>query len=185
MDLERPNDIELMERLKKGQTQAFDLLVARYQQPLFGFFQRMGVGLADREDLVQDVFLRLFSSRSRYTPCAKFTTFLYTLARHVWVDYRRKNGKRQAVDLEETNSGLAPNEDFLWKDNQMDVQEALEFLPEKLRMVVVMSIYQALKYQEIAEILEIPVGTVKSRMHFALKQLKETLSAKETRQRRD
>lgn len=167
-----PTDAELMAKTRAGDQAAFMTLVRRHQEPLLNYFRRLGA-YNDAEDLVQDTFLRVFKYRFKYQPVAKFTTFLYTLGRHAWADSLRKTMRREklqdvleeeAPGSDERSMGRAPA--------AMDAQAALDALSDKLRPVVVMSLYQGLRYEEIAEILEIPVGTVKSRMFVALSQLK-------------
>jgi RNA polymerase sigma-70 factor (ECF subfamily) len=130
----------------------------------------------DDEDLVQETLLRVFRYRFKYRPVAKFTTFLYTVARHAWADGLRKAMRREAL-YERAATELSASDDGAGKrlHAAMDAQTALEQLSEKLRVVIVMSLYQGLKYDEIAETLDIPVGTVKSRVFTALSQLKEIL----------
>ncbi|MBN1268679.1 MAG: RNA polymerase sigma factor, partial [Kiritimatiellae bacterium] len=107
---------------------------------------------------------------------AKFTTFLYAVARSAWLDWCRKEGRRRDFreryeqELEGQAGTRAPR-----PGTRLDIQQALDALPDKLRVVVVLSIYQGLKYAEIAEALDIPEGTVKSRMHLAMAQLREHL----------
>ncbi len=178
MDWECLSDIDLMTKVQQGHLCAFDAIVHKHQHSLFNFFRKIGVSSLEAEDLTQEVFLRLFSYRKEYKPLAKFTTFLYTLAHHVWVDYLRKNKSRiSATSLPEMDT-LQEAIFFSYSDKS-DLQEALNTLPEHLRSIVVMSIYQRLKYQEIADILKIPLGTVKSRMFCALRQIKEICNAKE------
>jgi RNA polymerase sigma-70 factor (ECF subfamily) len=168
------SDIELMQALAGDDPEAFGILIDRYQQPLLNFFLRLGV-YHDSEDLVQETFLRLYKSRMRYQPKAKFTTYLYRIAKTVWIDrYRkvqRQSDLREKYGNEKTGPA-DPNDRHQW----MDVQEAVQALPDKLRPVVVMSIFQGFKYAEIAEVLEIPEGTVKSRMSLAMKALKDQLN---------
>jgi RNA polymerase sigma-70 factor (ECF subfamily) len=76
------SDRDLMGMVKLGQREAFEILVCRYQRALLNFFSRMGANIGDAEDMVQETFLRVFKYRFKYRPLAKFTTFLYTLARH-------------------------------------------------------------------------------------------------------
>jgi RNA polymerase sigma-70 factor (ECF subfamily) len=170
-------DVDLMALVKEGRQSAFSELVRRYQQPLLNFFRRMGV-YNDAEDLVQETFVRLFKYRLRYKAKGKFSTFLYMMARQIWIDYLRKRTRRQelAKDLQEKDIDEAASRS---KDEKKRaaVREAIEALPERMRLVVVMSVYQGLKYQEIAEILEVPEGTVKSRMFHALRNLKGLLDA--------
>ena len=166
------DDIALMARVRKGDEGAFAQLVARHEMPLVNFFRRLGAYQV-AEDLAQDTFLRLFRYRTRYRPSAKFTTFLYTLARHAWVDHLRQIARRERIvergriewpTSDDATSGVARA--------RLDAQAALATLSEKLRVVVVMSLYQGLGYAEIAKALGIPVGTVKSRMFLALRQLR-------------
>jgi RNA polymerase sigma-70 factor, ECF subfamily len=168
-------DPELMRLVGTGDQDAFVVLIRRHQQPLLNFFRRLGA-YNDAEDLVQETFLRVFRYRFKYRPVAKFTTFLYTVARHAWADGLRKAMRREAL-CERAATELPASDDSAGKrlHAAMDAQTALEQLSEKLRVVIVMSLYQGLKYDEIAGILDIPVGTVKSRMFTALSKLKEML----------
>jgi len=166
-------DETLMLKTAAGDTWAFATLVKRHQDPLLNFFRRLGV-YTDAEDLVQETFVRLYNYRDRYRPTAKLTTFLYTIARHAWIDGLRKV-KRQEAFVEElqADSPTSSEGGMRLVALRMDAQQALQQLPEKLRSVVVLSLYQGLRYEEIAAVLGIPVGTVKSRMFNALNQLKE------------
>jgi len=171
------SDSEAMERAGQGHPEAFEILVRRYQDDLLNFFRRMGVN-SDAEDLVQESFVRIYRHRQNYQPTAKFLTFLYAVARSVWIDWVRRQSRRRdllthyAEHLAAREAGNAPH-----LRSGPDVQAAVESLSEKLRLVVVMSIYQGLKYEEIAEALHIPVGTVKSRMSLAFSQLREFIYA--------
>lgn len=171
---QEPGDTDLMRQIRDGNRDAFETLIRRHQRGLMNFFRRMGAH-TDAEDLVQITFLKVFQYRFNYREKAKFTTFLYTLARHAWIDGLRKSKRREELmaewgqweDVADTASAARPG-------LHMDTQEALNRLPEKWRSVVVMGICQGLPYAEIASILNIPVGTVKSRMFMALQRLKES-----------
>ena len=167
------SDFELMDQLRQGDPEALAALVRRHQQSLLNFFARLGAYI-DAEDLTQDTFVRVFRYRFRYRPSAKFTTFLYTLARHARADHLRRMKKQETVFERVANetgdgSGIQPAD----AGARMDVGEAVDLLPEKLRLVVVLSVMQGLPYDEVGAILDIPVGTVKSRMFLALRQLRE------------
>lgn len=168
------SDAELMVRTGLGDRGAFAELVRRYQRPLLNFFRRVGARMDEAEDLVQETFLRVYAYRERYRPSGKFSSFLYVLARHAWADFARKGARGPKADMEALAGSAVPG-GHSRTDARLDVQEALGSLSEKLRMVLVLSIYQGLKQEEIAEALGIPVGTVKSRMHLALKRMKELL----------
>lgn len=164
-----------------GQREAFEQLVRRHQQPLLNFFLRSGVDW-DAEDLVQQTFIRLYGYRQRYRPRAKFTTFLYLLARQVRIDElrRRRRQKRlreQAREQAELAAAAAPAAaDVGFSD---ELQQALGRLSPRHREVVVLGVLQELEYAEIARILKIPAGTVKSRMFNGLRDLRRYLESDE------
>ncbi|MEI7898712.1 MAG: sigma-70 family RNA polymerase sigma factor [bacterium] len=172
------DDAALMLRARANDRNAFAVLVTRHQKMLLNFFARSGVQY-DCEDLVQQTFLRLYRYRERYTPTAKITTFLFLLARQVWIDElrRRKRHARLADGLaaEPHPEFVEPEAAQAGASGSMDLDQALASLPEALRQVVELGVYQDLPYAEVAEILEIPVGTVKSRMFNALARLRAFL----------
>ena len=169
-----PSDIELMERSSREDLEAFETLVDRYQKKMLNYFLRMGV-YTDGEDLVQETFVRLYRYRDRYRPTAKFSTFLYTIARTVWIDRVRKSDRQTRLKEAVSNELATPPEKKTATGARMDVRHAVASLPEKLRAVVVLNVFQGLKYQEVATVLDVPEGTVKSRMHTAMKELKDLL----------
>ena len=144
----------------------------KFEKNLLNFFWRQGVSHLEREDLVQETYLRLWRYRREYKPTAKLSTFLFLMARQVRIDALRRRTRRE-------------NREELWAKEQPtsegpkvfgvreDVRWALARLSEPLRDVIELGVFQDLPYAEVAEILGIPVGTVKSRMHNALKELKE------------
>lgn len=174
-DCTQDPDVTLMLEVAKGSEAAFAELVGRHQNLLLNFFVRMGA-LSHGEDLVQETFVRLFRYRQRYRPSARFSAFLYHLARNVWADHGRKiiRMDRLAAEYEKVSQEPPRSEP---PGAGLDVQHALEQLSPKLREVIVLNIYQGLRYQEIADALGIPLGTVKSRINLALSALREILHA--------
>lgn len=172
-----------MALVRHGERGAFVVLVRRHQKSLLNFFRRMGARSDEAEDMAQETFLRVFGYRDRYEPTGKFTNFLFVLARHVWADAGRRSQRRPEVPSETLDEGPAPDERGAPRaEARVDVEAALAQLSEKLRSVVVLSVYQGLEYARIAEILAIPVGTVKSRMHLAMRRLREAFGVEvETR----
>ena len=166
-----------MARAGAGDTAAFAALIRRHQNGLVNFFRRLGAH-SEAEDVAQETFLRVWRYRARYRPTAKFTTFLFTLARHAWADHLRRAQKQERV-VECFGAEVAPHDGGAQHaaPHRLDAQVALAALPEKLRLVVVMSLYQGLKYEEIGVALAVPVGTVKSRMFLAMARLKELFDA--------
>ena len=144
----------------------------KFEKNLLNFFWRQGVSYSEGEDLVQETYLRLWKYRREYKPTAKLSTFLFLMARQVRIDAlrrltRRENREENWGKEQPTSEGpraFGVREDVRW---------ALAKLSEPLRDVVELGVLQDLPYAEVAEILGIPVGTVKSRMHNALKELKD------------
>ncbi len=168
------DDFALMAQVREDREDAFRLLLERHRRPVLNYFARMGAS-HHGEDLAQETFVRLWNYRKKYKPSAKFTTFLYVLARHAWLDFVRRQIRfklfsdryREEIPVS-TDGGIGRLR------RNLDVQAALEKLSPKLREVLVLAVHQGLAYDEIAEILRIPVGTVKSRVFNALATLQET-----------
>ena len=165
-------DVQCMAKVAAGDLTAFEHIVARHQKSLLNFFARMGAQ-SECEDLVQNTFVRLYQFRDRYQPTAKFTTFLHVLAYRVWADMGRKAQRREklAVELRVVAETVETAADE--PAPGIDVEAALDTLSPKLRDVVVLHFYQGLPYQEIADVLQIPLGTVKSRLHLAINALRD------------
>jgi len=143
----------------------------KYEQNLLNFFWRQGVSHFEGEDLVQETYLRLWNYRREYAPTAKLSTFLFLLARQVRIDALRRQTRRERREEDwgkeqpsAVPSAVCEREDVRW---------AVSRLSEPLREVVELGVFQELPYAEVAEILGIPVGTVKSRMSNAIRRLKE------------
>ena len=148
----------------------------KFEQKLLNFFWRQGVSRSEGEDLVQETYLRLWRYRRDYRPTAKLSTFLFLLARQVRIDALRRQTRRAGREQgwgAEREKALRPESVTAPVDSREDVRWALARLSESHREVVELGVFQDLPYAEVAKILCIPVGTVKSRMHNALKELKE------------
>ena len=143
----------------------------KFEKNLLNFFWRQGVSLSEGEDLVQETYLRLWKYQADYRPTAKLSTFLFLLARQVRIDALRRQTRRE--NREGSWIREQPTIQEPVNDCREDVRWAVARLSDPLREVVELGVFQDLPYAEVAEILGIPVGTVKSRMHNALKQLKE------------
>ena len=144
----------------------------KFEKNLLNFFWRQGVSYSEGEDLVQETYLRLWKYRREYKPTAKLSTFLFLMARQIRIDALRRQTRRENREVrwgEEQPTSEGPKAFGV----REDVRWALAKLSEPLRDVIELGVFQDLPYAEVAEILGIPVGTVKSRMHNALKELKE------------
>ena len=184
------SDEELLERFCRGQTETFGVLVRRYERELYGYLRRYLGDASLAEDVFQNTFLQVYVKSGQYEPGRPVRPWLYTIATHQAIDAMRRNGRHQAVSLDETwaeggegeiagllellqSRGPSPVEAATAQERREQVRASVERLPEFLRQVLILAYYQGLKYREIADILDIPVGTVKSRLHAALVKLQE------------
>lgn len=149
----------------------------KFRRNLLNFFWRSGVSPFEGEDLVQETYLRLWKYRREYKPTAKLSTFLFLLARQVRLDALRSDTRRERRERE-WGSGRTDVQEAAPVGEREDVRRAVARLPESMRDVVELGVFQDLPYAEVSEILGIPIGTVKSRMYNAIRKLKEMLDDK-------
>ena len=187
------SDEELLARFRKGQQDAFGVLVRRYERELYGYLRRYLADSSLAEDVFQNTFLQLCVKIDSYAPGRPVRPWLYTIATNQAIDALRRHGRHQAVSLQGLRTeGAAGTDDLAGsleskaagppeivqeEERRLAVRAAVDRLPDFLRQVVILGYYQGLKYREIAEILDIPLGTVKSRLHAALQKLHETWRA--------
>ena len=182
-------DAALMLRVKRGDRAAFVALVEKYKQPLHNFIHRTLRDETEAEDLAQNVFLQVYKSRDRYERTAKFSTWLFTIARNLCLNEIRRRSRHPAESLEETRG---ENEDqpsrqyedkkvFLATDNVLHselagkIEEALAGLPENQRTAILLCRQDELSYEEIAEVLDCSLSATKSLIHRGRETLKEKL----------
>ena len=176
-------DEALLRRVAEGCQRSFVLLAKRHERELFRLFRLLGADAHEAEDCAQETFLRLFSYRSRcVSGNGGVSWLLYRIARNVRADCLRKKLRSPGPIVRGCDvDALAAAEDLARTDARLDLEAALQALPEKLRLVVVLNIFQGLRYREVAATLGIPLGTVKSRMHLALLRLREVLGVPSSR----
>jgi RNA polymerase sigma-70 factor (ECF subfamily) len=187
---------DLLARYRDGDARAFRELVDRYRDRMVQFFYRLCWDRDRAEDLTQNLFLKLMLGSRQYRPEGRMETFVYRVATNLWIDHYRQQRPRprfhsfdQAVlpgDDEPTTIDYAgdaptPPQQLADGEERAALRRALERLTEPHRLVFELAVYQERPYAEIAELLGIPVGTVKSRMHNSVHALKELLGAAEPR----
>lgn len=194
VDLTGCSDEDLLAQYCKGQTEAFGVLVRRYERELYGYLRRYLGDASLAEDVFQNTFLQLFTKSNQYEQGRPVRPWLYTIATHQAIDALRRNGRHQALSLnqEQRDAGdgdirnllelmesraPGPLDQVQGEERRLFVRAGVEQLPDFLKQVVILAYYQGLKYREIAEIMDIPVGTVKSRLHAALTKLHEAWAA--------
>lgn len=163
------SDEVLMLEYQSGSRAALEELFARYRDPLYGFFRRRLLSKDRAEDLTQETFLAVMRATARYEPRALVRTYLYGIAMNLLFAERRKQFRDASVDsFSEPTTGEHP-EAVLW------VRQALGKLDTSEREIVMLREYEQLSYAEIAELLELPVNTVRSRLFRARLALKNYL----------
>ena len=164
-------DEELMLQVREGVGEMLGVLFDRYQLPLFNFYCRLSGDRAVSEDLVQDVFFRILKYRQSYRPGTPFRAWMYQIARNARHDYRRKHP--EATPLDPETLPTTASIDIAESEQQAALlHKALLMLPEEKREVLILSRFQELKYDQIARLLDCEVGTIKVRVHRALRQLR-------------
>ena len=180
--VEQDPDVELMLRVKQGDEDAFGELMRRYRRRLASFFYSLCWNADTAQDWAQEVFVRLWLARGRYEASGRLKSYIFRIARNHWLTVLRKRKCRpepmflaEMWQPETSESGLERLLIKRYEDRR--IKSAIADLPEHYRLVFVLSHFQDMKYSEIAEVLEIPVGTVKSRMSSAVRKLREWLMA--------
>ena len=177
------SDEKLILRFQEGDINAYNELVKRYKDRLFNFVLRYFNNAEQAEDVVQDTLIKLYTHASYYKNVAKFSTWIFTIAKNNALTELRKN-KRKQTDSLWTDDGkvidINSKEESLESkvQNEIAIDQLNKFLdeiPENFRMAVVLRDFQELSYEEISKILEIPIGTIKSRINRGRIQLAEKM----------
>ena len=177
------SDEKLILRFQEGDINAYNELVKRYKDRLLNFVFRYFNNVEQAEDVVQDTLIKLYTHASYYKNVAKFSTWIFTIAKNNALTELRKN-KRKKTDSLWTDDGkfidISSKEESLESkvQNEIAIDQLNKFLdeiPENFRIAVVLRDFQELSYEEISKILEIPIGTIKSRINRARIQLAEKM----------
>lgn len=187
----RDPDVQLMLRAKAGDEGAFTELVAAYQDRIVGIFCHLLGNQEAAEDLAQEVFLRIYRSRDKYEPKAKFSTWLFRIANNLASNSRRNKGRRREVALNPHDSGplgMRPEEQLLMeksgmmpsrqiglKETQAVVRQALETLNERQQMAVLLHKFEGMSYADIGAAMKLSEAAVKSLLSRARENLRVQL----------
>ena len=178
-----------MLRVKRGDRAAFAELVEKYKQPVMNFVYRSLRDETEAEDLAQNVFLQVYKSRDRYERTAKFSTWLFTIARNLCLNEIRRRSRHPAESLEEAHAEyddvpsrqyedkkvFLPTENILHGELADKIEEALADLPELQRTAILLCRQDELSYEEIARVLGTSLSATKSIIHRGRETLKEKL----------
>lgn len=185
------SDEELLRRFTDGDADAFEVLVLRYERPLYNFILRSVRRRDLADELLQDVFMKVVQRSADFKGSSKLSTWLYTIARNLCIDHSRKmvfrrhksldspsrSGDEEGPTLLErtANEELGADRHAIANDLSVRITAAVEELPEEQREVFLMRQVQGLAFKEIADVIGVPENTVKSRMRYALERLQRAL----------
>ncbi len=189
---EGPTDESLMADFRQGDARAFEVLMARHRRGILNFLYRSVNNHSRAEELLQEVFLRVIRAKARYQQTARFSTWLYTIARNLCVDESRRAKFRRHLSLDAPRRGrdgeqgqsmldataaeqVSVDEEAMGPTIQGRLKAAIDHLPEDQREVFLMRQLGGLSFKQIGEVVGAPENTVKSRMRYALEKLRGEL----------
>jgi len=179
-------DEQLIFKFQKEDRKAYNEIVYRYKDRLINFLLRFTGNRESAEDISQETFFKLYVNKDKYTEIAKFSTWLYTIALNEARTNYRKEKRHNAISINDYYDGnhsdyqiksndLNPEDDANSGTEAFHIQRAIDSLAEKYREVIILRDIQDLEYEEIAKVLDIPLGTVRSRINRGRESLKITL----------
>jgi len=178
----KEEDAQLIDQTLQGDSTAFGLLVRKYQNRLYNTVVHVAGCREEAEDVVQEAFVQAFVKLETFRKDSAFYTWLYRIAFNTAISRRRRKRVETSVELnrestgdEPLDSGNAPHEQLLQEERAEQVQAALALLSEEHRAILVLREVEGCCYETISEILDLPIGTVRSRLHRARLQLREEL----------
>ena len=182
------SDIAIIDRVKAGEVEAFDSLILKYRERLYGVIYNLTANREDASDLAQEAFIKAFRSIHKFKGKSAFFTWLYRIAVNGTISHLRKNRIRRFFSLEHVSdesssseiiakiaSRLRSDKPTMMKELQEKLNDAMQKLSLKHRTVVVLFEVEGLSHQEVATITKTSVGTVRSRLHYAKQQLQMSL----------
>lgn len=182
-------ELLLIDKAKQGDDRAFDKLTQRYRKSVYYLIFRMVRNAEDAEDLTQDTFVKSYGSITKFDPKFAFSTWLFRIATNNCIDFLRKR-RMQMLSINETlnhdesgglylqlvDPAMIPYEEMLKQQRQRYLMLAIEQLPERYQKLVHLRYFMELSYDEIAEQLSLPLGTVKAQLHRSRELLNQSLS---------
>ena len=180
-----PTDEQLIARFQQGDEYAYNLLVKRYTDPLMNYVYRFVGDRIDAEDILQETFLRLYKNKHYYKEIAKFSTWIYTIAGNLAKTELRKRKRRNIFSI---HNFMSTDKDYELPDKEVtpdkqansvitdrEIQKAINKLSPKFKQVILLRDIKGFSYEEISQIVNIPLGTVKSRVNRARIKLQHDL----------
>jgi RNA polymerase sigma-70 factor, ECF subfamily len=180
-------ETRLAKLARNGDRRAFIDLVDLYKDKIYHLAYRMLHNVQESEDIVQETFLRVYTNLHRYDEAQKFSTWIYRIGTNLCIDRLRKRKPSYSLDAEVTDSegtdwysmlsspDLTPEGELLLSETQQQVRDAIDSLPEKYKSAVILRYLHDMSLQEISEVLDMPVTTVKTRVHRGREYLRQKL----------
>ena len=176
LEIDKIKDEALIRRFQDGDSSAFEILLARYKERIYNFIYRFVYDVDLAQDLTQDTFLKLFTHKNSYKEIAKFSTWLYTIAQNLAKTELRKKARRKTYAVSDlsredrefaisSNDNVVNDKESSVRDFDIIMMECLHELSEEFQIMIILRDFQELSYDVISRIMEIPVGTVKSRIN--------------------
>ena len=172
----REREVALMERIASDDQSAMEELIELWKMPIFRFFLRSLNHHEDAEDLTQRVFIRIYRSSERYLPQAKFSTWIFTIARNLLIDEIKKRKRRPQVVFDEHIEKAGDGEDGRSEELTEILMKHLDTIPENHRTALLLRVQRELSYREIAEVMQTTEASVKTWIHRARLDLRKSLS---------
>ena len=167
-------DRDLIAKARRGNVEAYNLLISRWDKRIFNYLYRLVKDREDAMDLSQDVFLKAYQNLAKLEDSSRFGPWLYRIAHNEAYSLLRKN--RPETELVDDYADRMPSRRMMPVEVTLAVERAMSRLSEEQREAVVLKIYEGFKFEEMAEVLSCPVSTIKSRLYTALDLLKDTLA---------
>jgi RNA polymerase sigma factor (sigma-70 family) len=170
-------DSEILEKFsnEKSRNEAFNLLLSKYQQKIYWHVRRMVIDHDDTDDLVQDVFIKVWKNLEKFRSDSQLYTWIYRIATNESITFLNKKKQRNNIPLDDVSTELTEtlvaSEYFNGDKIQLKLQKALLTLPDKQRLIFNMKYFDELKYEEISEITGTSVGALKASYHIAVKKI--------------
>ena len=183
-------DVEAIEAVLQGNKNSYALLVNSYSERIINYLARMTGNRWEAEELAQETFVRAYYALRSFDPQYKFSTWLFKIATNLCINHLKRRGRFVNVDdyqdedgqstwvMPDTRSRSNPTQEFERHEMQVQIQYAIDQLPAAYRTVVILRYLHDLSYQEIAEVTDLPIGTVKSRLGRGRYRLTELLQGR-------
>lgn len=184
-DMEEPSDLELVERTKAGDTEAYSQLVRRHQHTIYNLCYRFMRNPSAAEDMAQEAFLKGFRMLRGFRGDSAFSTWMYRVACSVCLTELKRRKRRGEIALSDEHAAHLHEAPPAPSDTSEIIRRCVTKLPEKYALIITMYYLKEITYEEIAEVMDIPMGTLKTWMHRARNQLRNIVEKELAGEARD